>query len=390
MRRRSMAWSRAWNATAATCGTWCMESWPARRLRNAAAMEQRNDRAQSVRNRLRPASLCTRKTTHFANRTWESLKCVTIAAWLVGHFCVEREFAWPCRRSIGACRVPCWRPAPALRPPRPRGAPLRMAFCYIPNGVNVASWTPRSDGTDYELSRTLQPLKEFRQDFQVITGLEQRNGFSGKDGAGDHARANSTILTGARPKKTAGADIHLGISVDQLAAQHLTEATRFPSLELSCDGVRKAGACDSGYSCAYQFNISWRTPTSPMSPESNPRLVFERFFGSGSGPERQQAFRCATAAAEVDSGFCRRGSRANEPSTGRNDRQKVDEYLTGVRDIERSHRTSRAVRRRARPGRRCTFRHSHQLSRTPTADDRHAGVGLPDRLDADRHLPDGS
>ncbi len=154
----------------------------------------------------------------------------------------------------------------------PSGAPLRMAFCYIPNGVNVNSWTPRGEGVDYELSRTLEPLKNFRNDFQVITGLEQRNGFSGKDGAGDHARANSTILTGARPKKTAGADIHLGVSVDQVAAQHLVEATRFPSLELSCDGVRKSGACDSGYSCAYQFNISWRTPTSPMSPESNPRL----------------------------------------------------------------------------------------------------------------------
>ena len=109
---------------------------------------------------------------------------------------------------------------------------------------------------------------------------------AGGDGAGDHARASATILTGTRPFKTAGSDIRVGVSVDQVAAQGIGQQTRFSSLELSCDGGRKSGACDSGYSRAYQYNISWRTPTQPATPESNPRLVFERLFGKGSRDER--------------------------------------------------------------------------------------------------------
>jgi hypothetical protein len=217
----------------------------------------------------------------------------------------------------------------------PSGVPLRTAFCYVPNGVNVDRWMPQGEGADYKLSPTLDPLAKLRSEFQVITGLEQRNGFSGSDGAGDHARANSTILTGARPKKTAGADIHLGVSIDQFAAQHVGDATRFPSLELSCDGVRKAGACDSGYSCAYQFNLSWRTPSSPVAPESNPRLVFERLFGSGSGPERKQEFRQRQQQQRSILDFAADEAAQLNHQLGRNDRQKLDEYLTGVRAIER-------------------------------------------------------
>lgn len=215
------------------------------------------------------------------------------------------------------------------------GAPLRMAFFYVPNGVNVASWTPIGEGGDYQLSPTLKPLADFRNDFQVISGLEQKNGFSGKDGAGDHARANATILTGARPKKTAGADIHLGISVDQLAAQHVGDATRFASLELSCDGVRKSGVCDSGYSCAYQFNLSWRSPTSPVAPESNPRLVFERLFGSGEKGTRSRAFRERQQQQRSILDFAAAEAAELERRLGRNDRHKLDEYLTGIREIER-------------------------------------------------------
>ncbi|RYD39302.1 MAG: DUF1552 domain-containing protein, partial [Verrucomicrobiaceae bacterium] len=128
------------------------------------------------------------------------------------------------------------------------GDPLRMAFLYVPNGVNVPKWRPTGEGKDYQLSESLAPLQHLRDHFQVVSGLEQQNGWAGKDGAGDHARASATILTGARPKKTAGSDIHLGISVDQMAAKHLADQTRFASLELSCDGVRKSGGCDSGYS----------------------------------------------------------------------------------------------------------------------------------------------
>ncbi len=146
----------------------------------------------------------------------------------------------------------------------PTGAPLRMAFVYVPNGVHQGHWWPKVEGKEFELNRTLQPLVKVKSQVQVLGGLDQVNAYAGKDGPGDHARASGTFLTGVRVKKTAGADIHAGISVDQVAAQHIGHLTRFPSLELTCDGVRKSGNCDSGYSCAYQFNLAWRSPTMPL------------------------------------------------------------------------------------------------------------------------------
>ena len=150
----------------------------------------------------------------------------------------------------------------------------------------VDRWQSTGAGRDFRLGATLEPLTRFQKDLQIVTGLGHQNGTAGGDGAGDHARASATILTGTRPFKTAGSDIRVGVSVDQVAAHGIGQQTRFSSLELSCDGVRKSGACDSGYSRAYQYNISWRTPTQPATPESNPRLVFERLFGKGSRDER--------------------------------------------------------------------------------------------------------
>jgi len=229
----------------------------------------------------------------------------------------------------------------------PTGAPLRMAFLYVPNGVNKRQWKPIGEGADYQLGPTHEPLAPFRDDFQIISKLDQKNGTAGADGAGDHARANASILTGARPKKTAGADIRVGISVDQLAAKHLGELTRFPSLELSCDGVRKSGSCDSGYSCAYQFNLSWASETTPVAPESNPRLVFERLFGSGKPGERQRNFdqRISQQRSVLD--FVLDDAKAMQRQLGRNDQQKLDEYLTGVREIE--NRIQKAERFRQLP-----------------------------------------
>jgi hypothetical protein len=214
------------------------------------------------------------------------------------------------------------------------GAPLRLGFLYVPNGVILPHWRPNGEGTGYALNRTMQPLAPFKEDFQIFTGFEHQNGWAGPDGAGDHARANATVLTGVRPKKTAGADIRLGISVDQLAAQHIGHATRFPSLELSCDGVRKSGVCDSGYSCAYQFNLSWRSETQPVAPESNPRLVFERLFGPGKGEERQKSFALRQERQKSIIDFVLEDAGALNRQLGRNDQQKLDEYLTGVREIE--------------------------------------------------------
>jgi hypothetical protein len=214
------------------------------------------------------------------------------------------------------------------------GNPLRMAFVYIPNGVNVARWRPSGEGADYQLGETMQPLEGLKPHFSVFTGFEQQNGWGRQDGAGDHARAIATILTGARPKKTAGSDIRLGVSVDQFAARHVGSATRFPSLELSCDGARKSGACDSGYSCAYQFNISWRSETTPVAPESNPRLVFERLFGAGKGAERQRSLAMRQAQQKSILDFVHADATALSRQLGRNDQHKLDEYLTGVREIE--------------------------------------------------------
>jgi len=170
------------------------------------------------------------------------------------------------------------------------GAPLRMAYLYIPNGVNMSQWRPKRTGQQYSLNKTFQPLADLKDNFQIISGFEQKNGKAGMDGAGDHARGGSTFLTSSRPLKTAGSNIKLGISIDQVAAQALGSATRFPSLELSSDINRRVGSCDSGYACAYVHNISWRSETLPMAPEINPRAVFEKLFGSGKPNERAKNF----------------------------------------------------------------------------------------------------
>ena len=206
------------------------------------------------------------------------------------------------------------------------GSPLRMAYFYVPNGVNVTKW---------KSGETLAPLKNLRENFSVIEGLECEKATSGGDGGGDHARGNAAFLTGVRPKKTAGSDIALGQSVDQYAAERLGEETRFRSLELSTDKVRKSGSCDSGYSCAYQFNLSWRSETLPMTPESNPRFLFERLFGKGSVKERAEgrARRLASERSILD--FVNEDAKALQKELGRGDQMKLDEYLTSVREIER-------------------------------------------------------
>ena len=212
--------------------------------------------------------------------------------------------------------------------------PRRMAALYLPNGVNLEKWKVSGTGTDYQFSPSLKPVEKFRNDFTIIEGLEQRNGTAGPDGGGDHARANASYLTGVRPRKTAGADIQLGISMDQVAAAALSDHTRFSSLELSTEGVRKSGVCDSGYSCAYQFNLSWRSATQPVAPESNPRLVFERLFGSGKGEEREKNRERRNAMRKSILDFVNDEAKSLHRQMGRNDQQKLDEYLTGVREIE--------------------------------------------------------
>src|SRR6185369_5432414 len=169
------------------------------------------------------------------------------------------------------------------------GAPLRTAFVYFPNGAIQPAWWPKGEGSEFELARTMEPLGPVKHQLQILGGLDHVNATPGPDGAGDHARASGTFLTGVRVKKTAGSDIQAGISIDQVTATQIGHLTRFPSLELTCDAVRKSGNCDSGYSCAYQYNLAWRSPNTPVAPEPNPRLLFERLFGAGAPGERAAA-----------------------------------------------------------------------------------------------------
>jgi len=216
------------------------------------------------------------------------------------------------------------------------GAPLRTAYLYAPNGVILDKWRPEGFGTDFHLNQSMKPLEEFRNDLQIIKGFDQLNGSPGRDGAGDHARANATFLTGARPLRTSGANIRVGISADQLAANFLAKETRLSSLELSCERVRNSGSCDAGYSCAYQYNISWRSANKPMSPESNPRSVFERLYGVGTVEEQAANLEQRRTEKRSILDFVRDSARKMENSLDRTDKEKLDEYLTGIREVEKN------------------------------------------------------
>jgi hypothetical protein len=217
----------------------------------------------------------------------------------------------------------------------PAIVPLRIAFVTFPNGANQYNWWPTGEGRDFELNKTMAPLAGLKQKLQVISGLAHHNAEPGADGAGDHARANATLLTGMRAKKTSGADIHLGKSIDQLAAEHVGQLTRFPSLELSCDPRRQSAGCDSGYSCAYQFNVSWRSDNTPMTPEANPRLVFERLFGGGPRGQRQAAYQVRQQTQRSILDFILADAKSLGQNLTSDENHKLDEYLSSIREIER-------------------------------------------------------
>jgi hypothetical protein len=246
-------------------------------------------------------------------------------------------------RTAGACiALPAFESMFALPAMAGTGktAPTRMAYVYVPNGIIPAAFWPVAEGASFELSPTLAPLAKVQKHVQVISGLADIPAEAGDDGAGDHARAGGTFLTAVRVKKTAGSDIKAGVSIDQVVAGQIGHLTRFSSLELTCDAVRKAGDCDSGYACAYVYNLSWRSANQPLSPEHNPRFVFERLFGAGSPRERvanlkrrQQEQHSILDYVLEDAG------RLDRKLDGR-DRAKLDQYLTSVREIEQRIETS--------------------------------------------------
>jgi hypothetical protein len=229
------------------------------------------------------------------------------------------------------------------------GAPLRTAFLFFPNGAIPGAWWPANAGADWQLSRTLKPLEKHRDRIQVLGELGHATAEAGPDGAGDHARGNATFLTGVRLRKSA-TDIRAGVSIDQVLARQVGQRTRFSSLELSCDSGPKGGACDSGYSCAYQFNLSWSSPTTPKAAESNPRRLFERLFGEGKPGERQANLQRRQQEDLSVLDFVLDDARSMQRRLAANDRQKLDQYLTGVREIELRIRRAERFGRVADPG----------------------------------------
>ena len=210
----------------------------------------------------------------------------------------------------------------------------RMAFLFVPNGISMPQWTPAGTGAGFELPEVLSPLAPVHGQFSVLTGLAQHNAFDLGDGPGDHARSAAAWLTGVHPRKTAGADIKNGISADQVAAGRLGHLTPFPSIEIGCERGAEAGNCDSGYSCAYSSNISWRSETTPVAKEINPRLVFERLFGNGDKGEALESRILRSRYNKSVLDFVMEDASQLKGQIGQRDRQKLDEYFTAVREIE--------------------------------------------------------
>jgi hypothetical protein len=210
----------------------------------------------------------------------------------------------------------------------------RLGFVYVPNGIIQKGWLPSKVGTGFEFASTIKPLEPYRDKMLVLSNLMQNGGRALGDGAGDHARAGATWLTGVHPKRTGGADIRAGISADQVAARELGKKTQFGSLEIGLEEPNLAGDCDSGYSCAYTNTISWRTPTTPNPMEVNPRAVFERLFGDGETTDPKARLKMMSEERSLLD-FVRGDVARLQPTLGSRDKSKLDEYLEGIRDIER-------------------------------------------------------
>jgi len=213
--------------------------------------------------------------------------------------------------------------------------PRRLAWLYVPNGIDMQTWTPADYGANYTLSPTLSTLADYRDRMTVITGLVCDKANPNGDGPGDHARAQAAYLTGVQPNKTEGANLRAGISADQAAADRIGHLTKFPSLELGMEEGKQIGRCDSGYSCAYIHNLSWRNEKTPMVKDCDPQSVFDRLFSNGDPRETAEA----RARRENDRKSILDFVMADANAVQKNrlastDREKLDEYLTSVREIE--------------------------------------------------------
>ena len=209
----------------------------------------------------------------------------------------------------------------------------RLGVIYHPNGVIYDKWLPTGVGTNFELSPTLAVLQPFKDKLTVITGLFSDQAEALGDGGGDHSRASGTYLTGVHVRKSDSV-VKNGMSMDQIAALAFERETQISSLQLTVDDNSLMGSCDTGYSCAYSSTLSWLTPTMPLMAENNPRVVFERLFGSSDSTDPQvRALRLRQDRSILDSVTDR--VKQLKRKLGPSDNRKVDDYLASLRDVER-------------------------------------------------------
>jgi hypothetical protein len=209
--------------------------------------------------------------------------------------------------------------------------PKRLAWIYVPNGIDMQNWTPATFGADYALTPTLSGLKAYKDRMLVISGLvcDKANAYG--EGGGDHARANGAYLTGVHPWKAG--PMTLGVSADQVAAQKIGQFTKFPSLEIGIEDGKKADS-DNGYLRAYEHNLAWRNATTPVTKDVDPQSVFDRLFSNGDPHETAEA----RALREHDQNsvldFVLSDANNIQKKLAATDKEKLDEYLTSVREIE--------------------------------------------------------
>jgi hypothetical protein len=212
--------------------------------------------------------------------------------------------------------------------------PKRLAWLYIPNGVDMTSWKPAATGADFELTPTFQPIAAFKDRMMVVSGLACEKANPNGDGPGDHARAMAAYLTGVQPTKSEGASIHLGISADQAAADKIGYLTRFPSLEMGMEEGKQVGRCDSGYSCAYLHNLCWRNENTPVVKDCIPQSVFDRLFANGDPNESAEARVRQQEKRKSILDFVLSDAKSMQGKVGMTDKRKIDEYLGAIREIE--------------------------------------------------------
>ncbi|HXA51599.1 MAG TPA: DUF1552 domain-containing protein [Candidatus Acidoferrum sp.] len=222
---------------------------------------------------------------------------------------------------------------PAFAAPGSGKAPVRMAFVYVPNGIDMRNWNVSDEGKLGELPRILKPLEPFKNDILQLGNLTHNTGRALLDGPGDHGRCCGSYLTGIQVKKSLS-DIKAGVSMDQIVAKEVGHANRFPSLEIGLEDARQSGDCDSGYSCAYTNNLAWRSETQPLPPVLDPRALFERLFGDGVALSPAARARNAKYRRSILD-FVTDDTRKLEANLGPTDRRKLDEYLSSIREVER-------------------------------------------------------